>query len=102
MVYGAPNAFVGRYPRGPVVRIQGIDAGFGQPSYAPAQWARLQIATDETEYFCQITRLVVQSGLFAVNSNPKSASPATKFERRFRERGVAIHRLELRKVSPVT
>ena len=62
----------------------------------------VQIATDETEYFCQITRLVVQSGLFAVNSNPKSASPATKFERRFRERGVAIHRLELRKVSPVT
>ena len=28
IVYGAPNAFVGRYPRGVVVRIQGVDAGF--------------------------------------------------------------------------
>ena len=36
IVYGAPNAFVGRYPRGPVVRVQGIDAGFTKPSYLPA------------------------------------------------------------------
>jgi hypothetical protein len=47
VVYGAPNAFVGRYPKGVVVRIQGIDAGFGQPSYAPGQVARIHIATDE-------------------------------------------------------
>jgi hypothetical protein len=47
IVYGAPNAFVGRYPKGPVVRIQGIEAGFGQPSYAPGQVARIHIATDE-------------------------------------------------------
>jgi hypothetical protein len=46
-VYGAPNAFVGRYPKGPVVRIQGIDAGFGRPNYAPGQVAALTIATDE-------------------------------------------------------
>ena len=46
-VYGSPNAFVGRYPRGPVVRIQGIDAGFGRPNYAPGQVAALHIATDE-------------------------------------------------------
>ena len=47
IVYGAPNAFVGRYPKGVVVRVQGIDAGFGQPSYAPGQVARIHIATDE-------------------------------------------------------
>ena len=29
------------------MRLQGIDAGFGQPSYAPGQVARLHIATDE-------------------------------------------------------
>ena len=29
-VYGSPNAFVGRHLRGPVVRIQGIDAGFAR------------------------------------------------------------------------
>ena len=47
IVYGAPNAWVGRYPRGLVVRIQGIDAGFTQPSYAPGQLAAVHIATDE-------------------------------------------------------
>jgi hypothetical protein len=44
--YGSPNAFVGRHPRGPVVRVQGIDAGFGRPSYAPGQLARIHVATD--------------------------------------------------------
>jgi hypothetical protein len=46
IVYGAANAFVGRAPKGVVVRVQGIDAGFGQPSYAPGQVARIHIATD--------------------------------------------------------
>jgi N,N-dimethylformamidase beta subunit-like protein len=45
--YGAPNAFVGRYPRGLVVRLQGVDAGFGRPNYAPGQIAGLHVATDE-------------------------------------------------------
>jgi hypothetical protein len=45
--YGAPNAFVGRYPKGLVVRLQGIDAGFGRPNYAPGQIAGLHVATDE-------------------------------------------------------
>jgi hypothetical protein len=46
-VYGSPNAFVGRHPRGLVVRLQGIDAGFARPNYAPGQIAALHIATDE-------------------------------------------------------
>jgi hypothetical protein len=46
-VYGAPNAYTGRYPRGPVVRVQGIDAGFFRPNYAPGQVARIHVATDE-------------------------------------------------------
>jgi hypothetical protein len=33
-------------PRAPVVRIQGIDAGFFQPSFAPGQDASLRVATD--------------------------------------------------------
>ncbi|HZT15560.1 MAG TPA: N,N-dimethylformamidase beta subunit family domain-containing protein [Gaiellaceae bacterium] len=56
--YGAPNAFVGRYERGVVVRIQGIDAGFSQPSYAPGQIAALHIATDEPA----LTYRVFQAG----------------------------------------
>ena len=37
----------GAIRRGPVVRIQGIDAGFARPNYAPGQVAALHIATDE-------------------------------------------------------
>ena len=47
IVYGAPNAFVGRAPRGPVVRLQGIDAGFTKPSYLPGDVAYIRVATDE-------------------------------------------------------
>ncbi len=47
VVYGAPNAFVGRKPRGPVVRLQGIDAGFTKPSYLPGDVAYLHVASDE-------------------------------------------------------
>lgn len=46
-VYGAPNAFVGRYARGVVVRVQGIDAAFSKPSYLPGDLAQLTVATDE-------------------------------------------------------
>jgi hypothetical protein len=45
--YGAPNAFVGRYARGVVVRLQGIDAAFTKPSYLPGELAQVRIATDE-------------------------------------------------------
>jgi hypothetical protein len=54
VVYGAPNAWVGRYPRGPVVRLQGIDAGFTRPSYAPGQLASIHIATDEQSLGYQV------------------------------------------------
>ena len=47
IVYGAPNAFVGLKPRGPVVRLQGIDAGFTKPSYLPGEVAQIRVATDE-------------------------------------------------------
>jgi hypothetical protein len=47
VVYGAPNAFVGRAPRGPVVLLQGIDAGFTKTSYLPGDVAHIHVATDE-------------------------------------------------------
>jgi hypothetical protein len=47
VTYGAPNAFVGRYPKGVVVRLQGIDAGFTKPSYLPGELAHIHVATDE-------------------------------------------------------
>jgi hypothetical protein len=54
IVYGAPNAFTGRYPRGPVVRVQGIDAGFTRPSYGPGELASIHIATDEPALTYQV------------------------------------------------
>jgi len=62
----------------------------------------IRIATDETEYFGRITRLVAASKHFVVVQHSTWLLPSTKFERRFLERGVPIQRLELRKVSPVT
>jgi tRNA (guanine-N7-)-methyltransferase len=62
----------------------------------------VRIATDETDYYRQITRLVSQSSLFAVVSDAVPATAMSKFEKRFTLDGVKIHRLVLRKVSPVT
>jgi len=62
----------------------------------------VRIATDETDYFRQITRLVSQSSLFAVISDAVPATAMSKFEKQFALDGVKIHRLALRKVSPVT
>ena len=62
----------------------------------------IRIATDETEYFRHIRRLASASEDFATISDSDSALPLTRFERGFRERQVPIHRMALRKVSPVT
>jgi tRNA (guanine-N7-)-methyltransferase len=62
----------------------------------------VRIATDEAEYFRQITRLVSRSSLFAITDDPPLATGASKFEKRFLQRGMTIHRLSLRKVSPLT
>jgi hypothetical protein len=48
-VYGASTQ-----PRAPVVRIQGIDAGFLDPSYAPGQEAAVVVATDARRLTFQV------------------------------------------------
>jgi tRNA (guanine-N7-)-methyltransferase len=62
----------------------------------------VRIATDESEYFRQITQLVSQCPHFAVIDDQAALAAASKFEKRFTQGGVPIHRLSLRKVSPVT
>jgi tRNA (guanine-N7-)-methyltransferase len=62
----------------------------------------VRISTDDSAYFGQITQLISQSSFFVVNDGGVPASVVSKFEKRFTQNGVAIHRLELRKVSPVT
>ena len=56
--YGPKTGFVSRYARSPVIRLQGIDAGFTRPGYAPGALARLRIGTDAPE----LTLRVFQSG----------------------------------------
>jgi hypothetical protein len=56
--YGPKNAFVGRYLRSPVIRLQGIDATMTRQVYDPGQVARLRISTDAPS----LTMRVLQSG----------------------------------------
>lgn len=60
------------------------------------------IATDDSEYFRQITLLASQSPQFAIAAGPLPPTTPSKFEKRFTDCGVPIHRLALRKISPDT
>ena len=61
----------------------------------------VRITTDDTEYFRQITQTVSRTLLFRVFSDDVAARAMSKFEKRFVEEGVPIHRLALRKISPL-
>lgn len=62
-----------------------------------------KIATDRHDYFQQMQRLMQEDSRFEIiNAGDDADFPTTKFERIFREQGVPIYRLSLRKLSPVT
>ena len=62
----------------------------------------LRIATDQSDYFREIQRLTRRhSGFTTVNPDDANL-PLTKFQKRFIALGASIHRLALRKISPVT
>jgi tRNA (guanine-N7-)-methyltransferase len=63
----------------------------------------LCVATDQLDYFHQIERLSRAHLQFQVvpQSPDGVVLPLTKFERKFREQCLPIHRLTLRKTSPV-
>jgi tRNA (guanine-N7-)-methyltransferase len=63
---------------------------------------KVWIATDDSDYFKQIARMVSHSPLFEADNDALAMAARSKFERRFTQRGVPIHRLVLRKLSPVT
>jgi tRNA (guanine-N7-)-methyltransferase len=63
---------------------------------------KVRIATDDSDYFNQITRLVSHSSFFKADNDALAPAASSRFERRFTEGGVPIHRLVLRKLSPVT
>ena len=63
----------------------------------------LRVMTDQLDYFHQIERLSRAHVQFqTMTQSPDDfVFPVTKFERKFRDQGVPIYRLTLRKVSPV-
>ena len=64
------------------------------------------IATDDLDYFEQIQRIANSTEklecIMHSSFGEDAGLPQTKFERRFREQGLPIYRLTLRKISPVT
>lgn len=66
---------------------------------APNGW--FVIATDQREYFDEIQRRSREMHKFSEEPIGDFMLPATTFEKHFLERGLEIHRLTLRKVSPV-
>ena len=60
----------------------------------------MYVATDQLDYFHQIERVAVGDSRFQ-KIEDEVPLPTTKFERRFRDQGLPIYRLSLRKISPV-
>jgi len=60
----------------------------------------LRVATDQLDYFHHIDRLSRANSQFEV-VDCNEVLPLTKFERTFREQGLPVYRLTLRKISPV-
>lgn len=57
------------------------------------------IATDHRDYFHQIKTVITATNTFVISPEPDDF-PRTTFEQRFLARGVSVHRLLLRKLSP--
>jgi tRNA (guanine-N7-)-methyltransferase len=62
----------------------------------------LRVVTDSRDYFDQIQQVAARSEKFVVAQSNGDSYPASTFEDRFKQQGVELYRLELRKVSPVT
>ena len=58
------------------------------------------VATDHADYFHQIERVIAATEIFVI-SREQYHFPPTGFEQKYAARGLSIHRLLLRKVSPV-
>jgi len=61
----------------------------------------LRVATDQLDYSQEMKRLSRAHPQFEIVDPGDVALPSTKFEQKFQEQGASIHRLTLRKVSPV-
>jgi len=70
-------------------------------AFALEEHGFLRVATDQLDYFGQIERLSRTDSKFAIVDRDDVVLPVTRFERLFREQGLRIYQLTLRKTSPV-
>lgn len=61
----------------------------------------LRVTTDQREYFDQMGRIKGAYNQFEIGPDNDVVLPLTNFERKFLEKGAAVYRLTLRKISPV-
>jgi tRNA (guanine-N7-)-methyltransferase len=61
----------------------------------------LRVVTDHRDYFDKIQEIAALSGDFQIGTNEAQDYPVSTFEEKFKQQGMDIYRLELRKVSPV-
>lgn len=61
----------------------------------------LRIVTDHKDYFDQIQQVAARTQNFDLILNGGAIYPPSTFEQKFTAQGLEIHRLELRKISPV-
>ncbi|HSX22210.1 MAG TPA: N,N-dimethylformamidase beta subunit family domain-containing protein, partial [Gaiellaceae bacterium] len=64
----------GAKPLAPVVRVQGIDAGFPDPSFAPGQLAEVNVATDARRLTFQV--FAYSGGAFPTDRDQRTNSEA--------------------------
>jgi tRNA (guanine-N7-)-methyltransferase len=62
----------------------------------------LRVVTDHRDYFDKIQEVAARSGDFQIGTDGTEDYPQSTFEEKFKQQGLDIYRLELRKVSPVT
>lgn len=62
----------------------------------------IRIATDQRDYFNVIKKCALATRLFDLITSAQEPVGLSTFEKRYREMGASIYRLELRKISPVT
>ena len=62
----------------------------------------LRVVTDHRDYFDKIQEVAAHSGDFQIGTNGAEDYPVSTFEEKFKQQGMDIYRLELRKISPVT
>jgi tRNA (guanine-N7-)-methyltransferase len=59
----------------------------------------LRVVTDHRDYFDKIREVAARSGDFQVGTNGAGNYPASTFEEKFKEQGLDLYRLELRKAA---